>query len=558
MRQMRVTEWTKEQVAGINYAGDKNVLIRGVAGSGKTMVLAERAIRLHEEAVARGERGRVAIMSFNHTILFAIREYLNARHVKTEDIVLTSLGQAVSKLHKKICHRETDVIENSIDKNLLEDVMDDHFATHFKRVRNRLQNKKFIWFLRGELAWMKQHHICRFADYESAVRYGRESFTLLPAEKQYVFDLYIEYFSHQDMAVYYIEDVYNELYNRRNRISAEDRFDYVLVDDIQDMPLNHLQMIPALCNYSYTVAGDYSQRLYSQGSPWKEAKDFLPADTITLTKSFRSSQKIMALANNLLSHNRLLYSDTGAYLPPDVMGEPGERPLMYRFDTMYEEEYGIAKILKKMMEKYPGDTIAVLTPTAFTAGKLRKELFKNGIPAQLLNSDGLYDLNAGIKVSTYYSVKGLSFDHVICVKVDNETMLGKRGTEWPSLRQDQVDLSATALYLGMTRARKTLRLTYSRELGRAPFMKELDKTLLTDKPVPGSEEAMLYRIHLGCPNAADLKRIVGRKVENKIRGLGIIYTTDTKNKLLYVDFDNGTSDIFPARALSKGGLQFVG
>ena len=558
MRQMRVTEWTKEQVEAINYAGDKNVLIRGVAGSGKTMVLAERAIHLHEEAVARGERGRVAIMSFNHTILLSIRKYLTTRNVKTDDIVLTSLGQAVSKLHKKVCHRETDVIENSIDKNLLEDVMDDYFATHFKSERNRLQNKKFVYFLCGELAWMKQHHICRFEDYESAVRYGRESLTLSPAEKRYVYKLYAEYFSRQDMAVYYVEDVFNELYNRRNRIKAEDRFDYVLVDDIQDMPLNHLQVIPALCNYSYTVAGDYGQRLFSQGSPWKEAKALLPVDTVTLTKSFRSSREIMALADNLLSHNRLLYSDTGAYLPPDIMGESGEKPLMYRFDTMYEEENGIAKILKEMMEAYPQDTIAVLTPTAFTARKLRKELFKEGIPAQMLDSDGLYDLKAGVKVSTYYSVKGLSFDHVICVKVDSETMLGKRGTEWPSLRQDQEDLSATALYVGMTRARKTLLLTYSRELGWASFMNELDDTLLEPKAVPGSEEDMFYRIRLGCPNAADLKRIIGKKVANKLRGMGIIHTTDTKNKLLYVDFDNGGSAVFPARALSKGGLQFVG
>lgn len=542
-------KFTKAQMDCIQYPANKDLAIRGVVGSGKTTVLMERAIRLRNEALATGKRGKVAIFTYNQALAWYIKSAM------PDEIEVSTLTTAISALHQKVCGHTGQAIENKMQEDLLSQIKEEYFTSHMGEYKVKLQEEKYNRPLLDELSWMRQHHICTEEEYLKVRRYGRESFKLTKGEKRYVFDLYIDYFTRMDLSSCYVEDLYNELWDQRKKLTKENRYDYILVDDIQDMSINRIKILKCICNYGVTITCDYAQKLYAQGCSWKELKMDMTKDSVkTLTQCFRGSEEILNLATHVLDKNRLVHAEEGVFITPEFPKPSNHLPIMYAYDTEDEEFIGIVTQVKKLMGRHPNDTIAVLAPRNANKERIRKLLYKNGVPAQMIDADYPYDFKPGIKVATFQAIKGLTFDHVICINLVKSYLPGKAGNEMAALKQDAMDTAAISVYEGMTRAKQSLIMTYSREKGKASF---LPKKYMKEIRVAESSDdrsSMMKRLSLGCPIAMDIQKLIGYRVKNQLRGLGTILDTNTKKKTVCVLFDNNEKSEFTVKALSKGGL----
>lgn len=201
------------------------------------------------------------------------------------------------------------------------------------------------------------------------------------------------------------------------------KYKHIVIDEAQDYGEFTFYVLKKLFrNSTFSIYGDLAQSLYSYRSisDWTPVQNiFKNCDLLKLNKSYRTTIEIMNEANKI---NKLLNLDEA--IPVIRHGEEVE----YVSDNLNS-------ILEKLKEKY--NTIAVITKTQDDANKIYNEL-KNNIKINLINSNNLtYDNNINILPS--YLSKGLEFDAVIVVNPENKYFT-----------KDNNDLKL--LYVSMTRA----------------------------------------------------------------------------------------------------------
>lgn len=91
----------------------------------------------------------------------------------------------------------------------------------------------------------------------------------------------------------------------------QNRFEHVLVDEFQDVNFAQYELIKILCakHKNITIVGDDDQSIYA----WRGADvrhilkfggEFAGAKTVKLEKNYRSTQRILSAANEVIRHNR--------------------------------------------------------------------------------------------------------------------------------------------------------------------------------------------------------------------------------------------------------------
>ena len=99
--------------------------------------------------------------------------------------------------------------------------------------------------------------------------------------------------------------------NPELRAQLDDRYRYIMVDEYQDTNLAQYAIVRALClnNQNLSVTGDPDQSIYA----WRGAnisnirefeKDYPNAKVVHLEQNYRSTEKILSTADELIAHNR--------------------------------------------------------------------------------------------------------------------------------------------------------------------------------------------------------------------------------------------------------------
>ncbi|MFB9732375.1 UvrD-helicase domain-containing protein [Ornithinimicrobium kibberense] len=184
----------------------------------------------------------------------------------------------------------------------------------------------------------------------------------------------------------------------------EPPWDAVLVDEAQDLSATDISTL-ALLGRHVTVVLDGRQRLYERGG---STSDLLGAlglryETTTLLSTFRCSENVIKIASSLA-----VDPEDRAALPAGVARRGAEiTSLRVVAQSREEEEEHLKAALRARLDAH--QTCAVLLPErrwAFGLAKaLRNEFF--------VEDQSSLDLTSGaVKVLTYHSAKGLSFDSV--------------------------------------------------------------------------------------------------------------------------------------------------
>jgi len=221
-----------------------------------------------------------------------------------------------------------------------------------------------------------------------------------------------------------IEDIPSLIYIKY-RLSGSDVFHnykHIVIDEAQDYgEFNFYVLKKIFKNSTFSIYGDLAQSLYSYRSidNWERLNDiFDNLEIIKLNKSYRTTIEIMDEANKI---NELLNLDKAI-------------PVIRHGDKVEYTGRSILELIPELKEKY--NSIAVITKTQEEANNLYESL-KDKININLINSNNLnYDSNINILPS--YLSKGLEFDSVI---IYNKTSFN-----------DKSNLDMKLLYVSMTRA----------------------------------------------------------------------------------------------------------
>ncbi|MGH0777644.1 HelD family protein [Bacillus cereus] len=250
----------------------------------------------------------------------------------------------------------------------------------------------------------------------------------------------------------YVEDLPALIYihHRITGIEIGQKFHHVVIDEAQDFsPFQVYVLKEITLGNSFTILGDLSQAIYDyQGiEDWSAFKEvFQETGYYELTRSYRSTKEIIEFANEIIKNAEI---PVGLAMPVFRSGE--EVKVIHTEDQFTE----ILKILKQL-QNADVKTIAVIGRTDDECRDMYEKLTNAGLTVNVIEADqSKYE--GGISVVPVYLAKGLEFDAVLLIDVDEE--------HYKNTKHD-----AKLLYVGCTRSLHDLWIFHSGEA--SPLIKK--------------------------------------------------------------------------------------
>ncbi len=434
-----------------NYTGPARV--SGSAGTGKTIVALHRAVYLAKV----NEDARVLLTTFSSILANA----LNAKLKKlvsneprlSERVDVRSINEIGLKLYKsniatpQIISRDTlkGVIANASQK------ADSH--------------KFSLSFLVAE--WeevVDTWQIKTWEAYRDVKRLGRK--TRLPEAQRIVLWGIFEQVNNDLKASNHItiSGVFNDLasYVANKKFYP---YDYVVVDEAQDISVTQLGFIAALANENPNAlffAGDTGQRIFQQAFSWKAVGVDVRGRSRTLNVNYRTSHQIRQQADLLLGPET---SDADGNIEErnkTVSIFNGPQPEIKSLYTIEEECLYVSQwIANELKQKTAPHEIGIFVRTDKQIERAINTVAKLNVPYKVLD-EKVETLSQSIAISTMHYAKGLEFKSVVVMACDDEIIPLQERIEGVTDNADLEEVYNTErhlLYVACTRARDCLLVT---------------------------------------------------------------------------------------------------
>ncbi|AGK53643.1 DEAD/DEAH box helicase [Bacillus sp. 1NLA3E] len=376
--------------------GDKNRLIRGVAGSGKTIILASRAKMLSKQ----NPDWKILILCYNISLANSIQQMIH--HMLNEP----------------------------------EDLFD--FDPSIKDV----QNQNII--VRNFHSWLKNDLKIREYQLPEIIEKIEKKETILPT------------------------------------------YDAVMIDEGQDFEADWLRLVSLLINadtQSLLLVEDRAQTIYNRKRSYVQDTGFsFQGRSKVLTINYRNTSQIVKFAwdffrEHSVFKNKVVNRDLdGEIIAPQSTKRKGPEPGIVKAASFSDEMRMVSRQIKKLHEekKVPLEEMLILYRVKKTYKSpivdiIKRTLNESAIPFYWITENDVskrsFDKEDGkVKISTIDSSKGLDFQAVFIVNVDS----------MPFPLEEDKEREVSLLYIGMTRAKEYLCLSYS---GESEYTIYLDRML---------------------------------------------------------------------------------
>jgi superfamily I DNA/RNA helicase len=242
------------------------------------------------------------------------------------------------------------------------------------------------------------------------------------------------------------------------------RFEYVLVDEYQDVNDSQIDLLELLNPANLFCVGDPRQSIFGwRGSKISHILDFKKkypeAEIIALTRNYRSNKQIVEFMNRTISHMNL----------PDLVHDfEGENEIfLNKFDSENEEyEFVVSKIIKS---EIPREKIFALARTNRQILDLSEKLRQKQIPCTIKTDEvnrPIFEKPGHVTLATIHAIKGLEAA-IVFVLGCNEQNFPCKASDHPIIEiikmedYNKEEEEKRLFYVAVSRAKKTLYLTYS-------------------------------------------------------------------------------------------------
>ena len=435
-------------VVYLNPQGHQAVL--GTAGSGKTVMAIHRAAYLSDPEQAHA--GPTLLVTYNKALTRYL-QHLSAAVAERVD-VRTYHHVARGYLNAKGRFGQN-VVTGSGTRRVL-------ILQAIHAVRTRMGDAPIFdrssHFFADEMDWIYGRGLRSFEEYAPASRLGRQA-ALGPKNRQRVWAVFQEYQAlRAGNNSYGLYDWWQLPGIVRDELARDEEpriYRHVVIDEAQDLPPEAIRSLVELVGDegSVTMFADYAQQLYGQRSGFAASGLHIRRPE-RFSDNYRNSKRIaeLALALSRMPH----FTDSADLVEPKSPVVEGTQPTLFRGADRAAE---LQTVQDTALELGRTGSVAILGPTLNAArgfGPKRAHLRE-------LKEEANWHGGAGIYVGTYHSAKGLEFDAVIMPALDASAIPSQENVD--AFGDDEArERDARLLYVGVTRARAELLVTYTTEL----------------------------------------------------------------------------------------------
>jgi superfamily I DNA/RNA helicase len=433
-----------------SYSGPARV--RGVAGSGKTVVALHRARHL-----SRAADSKVLVTTFVRTL------------PTVQQTLFEQLSPSTAKrVEFRGLHSWASTLLRSrgIMLDLGEPGRDARSA--FSRAWASCGVARELSALGMQQQYWKDeiHHVIKgrgltsLGEYAALERVGRRT-PLRPEARELVWALYQRY---EELLG---EDGLNDFDDQISRAldsireaPLDEPYTAVIVDEAQDLSCQGMRLLHAIAGDGpdgLLIVGDGQQAVYPGGFTLKEAGVNVVGRSTVLTRNYRNGSEILKAALEVVSGDD--FTDLDVETDTGSRSYETERPggVVRRFPSVDQRSQRAELIadLKIQLDNgvRPGD-IGLLVCSTSLVGTWITHLEAAGIPTQSLEHYTGAS-TTGVKVGTYQRAKGLEFAQVYVPSVDS-AITRPSDNETADMLRERNELERRCLFVAMTRARDRL------------------------------------------------------------------------------------------------------
>lgn len=464
------------------------IQIKGVAGSGKTTVALYRAKHLLDTQSNLFQEAKVAIFTYNKTLVKYIKaitpQIAGGYQADSEDIIPKKpkgINVFVSSFHKWAFAFLRENGKNLYGKTVMGEVQKSIIEKSKSKFSLIAQNisKKSVDFFVEEISWMKGKAFQSNEEYYEAKRTGRgTNDRVTKADKETIWNIYLDYNNQlisndqvdfDDYALLCLK-IINSIPDFKKP------FSHIIVDEAQDLSKAQILVISQIVSpetRSLSIIADAAQRIYKSGFTWSEVGlNVRGGRTIEFKTNYRNTIPIAKAAISLLSNEK----ENEDFTEVKQARRGGEKPKVGYFSNWGEQSDFLLRQLNIL--KYEGNinSTVILHRSHIGLRNIKDFLVsKNYVVQELLKTDDIDFESDSIKVCTLTSVKGLEFDNVFIVDLNDDIIPFPPGFN-DADDEFHVSTERRLLYTSMTRARERLFLLSSGTPTR--YLSEIDSDLL--------------------------------------------------------------------------------
>lgn len=472
----------QRRIVNRDYAGPARV--KGVVGSGKTVVAIHRLVSLARQVKGTGKK--VLFLTYGNRLPNIVKHL--ADRLAGEDQTLRDSYECrtIHSLCGSILYR------NGKRINIDDDKCEKAFSQAIRSVKPEHPSFK-LWrkpdsFFREEIRYaIKGRAISSLDDYLALDRSGRGT-GLNQEERKVVFEVYKEYEKNLGERVGDYQDLVLEALKLVQNDKKPEDYAAVVLDEIQDLSAAVMmlirEMIPEKDNDLFMV-GDGLQRIYPGGYVMGRLGIDIVGRGTLLKKNYRNTQEILQAAHAMMENETYddMEEENAPVIPPEYSVREGEKPFLHREDTVDDEIDWVLEKTRELQSEhgYQAEDFAYLYRMRYPyEGKIVSALSEDLDKVVEVDRDPMTYFGSGAKHTTFHSAKGLEFKVVFVLGVTDAIFVPRDdGTMDGEELEDYLARERRLLYVAMTRARDLLYLTYSRGT-KSRFLEDIPPELINE------------------------------------------------------------------------------
>ena len=451
-----------------NWALNGPTMVKGGAGTGKSTVALYRVRDYFTRPESTGEE-HVLFTTYTRALVNASQQLLGQllppdQLERVRVATCDAIARKIVSANRTVGNLDAGTSTEAVFRSARSEFLPSGSSGFEKKLRAKALEKYSDRYLLEEFEWIIEGRMLKsLEEYLKAPRPGRGHGFNAKLRKT-VWELHLFFISKlKETGIERFSDLRQEALELVRSGRWTKRFDYVLVDEAQDLTPVALSLMAEIAESEKGIffASDSKQSIYSRNYTWEMVHPRLKfkGRTAILKRNYRSTREIDRAAFDILK------AEEDEVLEPSLCVQSGPLPVMIKNVPVDKEATWAARFIRQFCKHFhlKFSTASVLVPTKYAGERIAIEIAENGVPARYVTGTDL-DLHANTtKVMTLHSSKGLEFPVVVVCGLNPGRFLFKTNNDSQETLEEKLRQDRRLLYVGMTRAMRGLMLLYNEE-----------------------------------------------------------------------------------------------
>ncbi|NNM53362.1 MAG: AAA family ATPase [Spirochaetales bacterium] len=396
-----VTRLTSEQVAVLDQISlQKDFLIKGAAGTGKTLVL----LKAIEKAKGKTTQSSLPLLELSGSVLLLTYTKTLAKYASyMASLVDPEAGDRISTADSFIVEKFRELypsagVSYDITKEIAGSLSEPPLDTKLLVA----EAESFIWanFI------TKEEYIDQMVE-----RTGMKNSLRKEQRVQVWKAVTAMEQTMREKGLWAPNLAACELARNATKLPEASRLDYVFVDEAQDLSAAALSALKAIAKKCVVLAGDADQSIYQPFFSFRRAGIDIAGRTRVLRINFRNTVQVHEFAERFRKKSQGFDTESS----PEAFRE-GPEPEVFQGESPAEIQALLAQRVDLFVQRlgYDPENIAIVATTTGDLDSLAQLLNKKGYAtANVKDKDFDFSQRGSLRLSTMHSVKGLDFPVVL-------------------------------------------------------------------------------------------------------------------------------------------------